>query len=215
MPRDEAPIPAAASLRSAAVSAQNHGATYVAFPAFDLRVCPLRYEEVPPGYVTTFAGSAGLIGSTDATGSAARFKVPYGVATDSAGNVYVADWSSDTIRKITPAGVVTTLAGSAGQVGSTDATGSAARFSGPWGVATDSSGNVYVADRNNDTIRKITSAGVVTTLAGTAGQVGSADGTGAAASFNNPIGVATDSAGNVYVADFGNSTIREITSGSL
>src|SRR6266581_5072188 len=101
----------------------------------------------------------------------------------------------------------TTLAGQA-SIGSADGTGSAARFDYPWGMATDSSGNVYVADTYNYTIRKITPAGVVTTLAGLAGSSGSADGTGSAARFNRPSGVATDSSGNVYVADYGNSTIR-------
>ena len=165
----------------------------------------------PAGVVTTLAGTAGQFGSADGTGSAARFEFPEGVAVDSAGNVYVADTINDTIRKITPAGVVTTLADMAGQVGSADGTGSAARFDYPTGVAVDSAGNVYVADDGNDTIRKITPAGVVTTLAGMAGQVGSADGTGSAARFAYPEGVAVDSAGNVYVADTGNDTIRKIT----
>src|SRR5438445_11619216 len=92
--------------------------------------------------------------------------------------VYLVDNTNPTIRKLTPAGVVTTLAGLAGNSGSADGTGSAARFYRLSGVATDSSGNVYVADSNNHTIRKITPAGVVTTLAGLAGFRGSADGTG-------------------------------------
>ena len=163
------------------------------------------------GVVTTLAGSAGERGSADGTGSAARFNFPFGVATDVAGNVYVADQSNHTIRKITPAGVVTTLAGSAGNDGSADGTGSAARFNAPTGVATDTDGNVYVADAFNNIIRKITPAGVVTTLAGSADNVGSADGTGSAARFNNPFGVATDIDGNVYVADQSNHTIRKIT----
>ena len=156
-------------------------------------------------------GDGGPVGSADGTGSAARFNDPDGVAVDGAGNVYVADTFNDTIRKITPAGVVTTLAGSPGQVGSADGTGSAARFNDPEGVAVDAAGNVYVADTRNDTIRKITPAGVVTTLAGSPGQAGSADGTGSAARFDFPNGVAVDGAGNVYVADAGNDTIRKIT----
>jgi Dockerin type I domain/NHL repeat len=165
----------------------------------------------PAGVVTTLAGLATVSGSADGTGSAARFNYPAGVATDSGGNVYVADTSNNTIRKITPAGVVTTMSGSAGFSGSADGTGSAARFFNPFGVATDSSGNVYVADRDNHTIRKITPAGAVTTLTGLAGSSGSADGTGSAARFNFPQGVATDSSGNVYVADEFNHTIRKIT----
>ena len=160
------------------------------------------------GAVTTLAGLAGTGGSADGTGSAARFNFPIGVATDGSGNVYVGDLFNSTIRKITPAGAVTTLAGLAGSRGSADGTGSAARFASPQGVATDSSGNVYVADSDNNTIRKITPAGAVTTLAGLAGSRGSADGTGSAARFNLPRGVATDSSGNVYVADTFNNTIR-------
>ncbi|HXI13096.1 MAG TPA: hypothetical protein VNM92_10695 [Thermoanaerobaculia bacterium] len=169
----------------------------------------------PAGAVTTLAGLAGISGSADGTGSAARFKFPFGVATDSSGNVYVADTDNHTIRAITPAGAVTTLAGLAGTLGSADGTGSAARFNFPFGVATDSRGDVYVADTSNSTIRKITPAGAVTTLAGLAGTGSffgeSADGTGSAARFNSPIGVATDSSGNVYVADTSNGTIRKIT----
>jgi sugar lactone lactonase YvrE len=133
------------------------------------------------------------------------------VAVDSAGNVYVADQGNATIRKVTAAGVVTTLAGTAGMRGSADGTGAAARFNLPGDVAVDGAGNVYVADTFNLTIRKITAGGVVTTLAGSAGLPGSADGTGTAARFNLPTGVAVDSAGNVYVADNLNSAIRKVT----
>jgi hypothetical protein len=178
----------------------------------------------PAGVVTTLAGSAGDFGNRDGTGSAASFEYPEGVATDSAGNVYVIETFRNTIRKITPAGVVTTLAGKAGfwrdlLGGSADGTGSAARFDNPAGVATDSGGNVYVADWMSATIRKITPAGVVTTLAGSpsppkhraGGSCCSTDGTGSAARFAGPFGVATDRDGNVYVADTFNHTIRKIT----
>ena len=165
----------------------------------------------PSGVVTTLAGSAGQTGSSDGTGAAARFFYPNGVAVDSAGNVYVADGLNQEIRKISPSGVVTTLAGSAGQAGSSDGTGSAARFDDPEGVAADSAGDVYVAESGNDEIRKITPSGVVTTLAGSAGQTGSSDGTGSAARFDIPNGVAVDGAGNVYVADSCNDEIRKIT----
>ena len=116
------------------------------------------------GVVTTLAGS-GAAGSTNGTGVSAKFSSPRGVAVDASGNVYVADASNHQIRKITVAGVVTTLAGS-GAAGSTNGTGVSAKFSSPRGVAVDASGNVYVADRSNNAIRKITAAGVVTTLAG-------------------------------------------------
>jgi hypothetical protein len=165
----------------------------------------------PAGVVTTLAGLAGTQGTNDGTGSAARFEYPYGLAVDRAGNVYVADQGNDTIRKVTPAGAVTTLAGLPGTQGTNDGTGSAARFSFPAGVAVDNVGNVYVADNHNDTIRKVTPAGVVTTLAGLGGSPGSADGTGSAARFSLPLGVAVDSADNVYVADNDNQTIRKVT----
>jgi streptogramin lyase len=165
----------------------------------------------PAGVVTTLAGKPASQGSTDGTGSEARFTYPSGVAVDSAGNVYVADTSNNTIRKVTPAGVVTTLAGHAGIQGSEDGTGSAARFLQPTDVAVDSAGNVYVADFYSDAIRKVTPAGVVTTLAGQAGIQGSADGTGRDAQFRDPWGVAVDGTGNVYVTDYGNSTIRKVT----
>src|SRR5207237_879105 len=173
----------------------------------------------PAGAVTTLAGTAEQIGAADGTGNAARFSSPFGVAVDGASNVYVADTYNNTIRKIAPAGAVTTLAGSAGQYGSADGTGNAARFNSPFGVAVDSVSNVYVADTYNYTIRKITPAGEVTTLAGSAGQYGSADGLGSAARFGGgpgpfpggPRGVAVDSDANVYVADSDNDTIRKIT----
>ncbi|MBA4382076.1 MAG: hypothetical protein C0406_05865 [Sideroxydans sp.] len=168
------------------------------------------------GAVATLAGVSGISGSADGLGSTARFNFPQGIATDSTGNIYVADTgfistgSNHTIRKISPAGLVTTLAGTAGSSGSNDGTGSNAKFNFPGGITTDSSGNVYVADTGNSTIRKISSAGVVTTFAGTAGFYGSADGTGATARFGSPSGITSDSAGNIYVTD-STHTIRKIT----
>ena len=165
----------------------------------------------PAGKVTTLAGKAGSLGSADGSGTAARFYYPTGIAGDAAGNLCVADTLNSTIRKITPAGEVTTLAGNAGSPGSADGSGAAARFNWPLGIAGDAAGNLYVADTFNSTIRKITPAGKVTTLAGQAGSVGSADGSGAAARFSHPEGVACDAAGNLYVADTGNNIIRKIT----
>jgi sugar lactone lactonase YvrE len=159
--------------------------------------------------VTTVAGLAGHLGSVDGTGSAARFRYPQRVAVDNAGNLYVT--VNSTVRKITPEGVVSTLAGVAGERGSMDGTGSAARFGYPNGVAVDSAGMVYVADSGNNTIRKITADGVVSTLAGLAGSSGTANGTGSNARFNSPGGLASDSAGFVYVADTWSHTIRKIT----
>jgi sugar lactone lactonase YvrE len=172
----------------------------------------IRQVVVATGVVTTLAGIAEMTGSSDGTGAAARFNQPGSVAVDGAGNLYVADYSSDTIRQVVVAtGVVTTLAGTAGMAGGSDGTGAAARFNQPEGVAVDGASNLYVADYSNYTIRKVVVAtGVVTTLAGTAGMGGSTDGTGAAARFDYPEGVAVDGAGNLYVADFSNSTIRKI-----
>jgi sugar lactone lactonase YvrE len=169
----------------------------------------------PNGVVSTLAGASGSHGSADGTGGEARFWAPFGVAVDGAGIVYVADMANNTIRKITPKGVVSTLAGLAGHPGSQDDIGAKARFRNPWGVAADDSGNVFVADLSNDAIRKITPAGVVTTLAGQAGMTGSVDGAGSQARFNAPHGVATDHAGNVYVSDSANGTIRKITPGGV
>lgn len=161
--------------------------------------------------VSTWAGTAGQWGSIDGTGPAARFYYPRGVAVDSHGNGYVADSENHTIRKISPAGEVTTLAGTAGQAGSTDAAGAAARFRYPRGVAVDAEGNVYVGDTDNHTIRRITPSGEVTTVAGSAGAWGTADGTGAAARFYSPIGLAFDPAGNLLVGDSSNHTIRKMS----
>ncbi len=164
----------------------------------------------PTGVVSTLAGAPGVEGSTDGPGSAARFSGPAGVSIDATGNVYVADSQNFTIRKITPAGVVTTLAGSAGVAGYTDGTGGAASFYDPENIAIDSFGTLYIADGAGNSIRKVTPAGVVTTLAGAA-QSGTANGTGSAARFNLLAGIAVDSAGNVYVGDYGNNAVRKIT----
>jgi hypothetical protein len=147
--------------------------------------------------LTIFAGTSGGAGTFDATGSAARFYNPGGIATDSAGNIYVTQ-SDFTIRKITPQAVVTTLAGSPGAFGLVDGTGAAARFRVPVGVVADAAGNVYVADYN--ALRKITPAGVVTTLAG-GGGFGYQDGPGAAATFETLLAITIDGSGNLYVID--------------
>ncbi len=170
----------------------------------------IRRIVVATGVVTTFAGSAGQSGTADGTGGAARFHNPYHLTVDSSGNVYVADINHAAIRKISSAGVVTTLAGSATQ-GSVDGTGSSARFMTPSGVAVDSSGTLFVCDMSNRNIRRVTSTGVVTTLAGAFDIAGSSDGIGGAARFYLNQGGAVDSAGNYYVTDFGANTVRRIT----
>ena len=126
------------------------------------------------------------------------------MAFDAAGNLYVADYLSGTIRKITPAGEVTTLA---------EDGGAAMLFAGPTGIVFDTAGNLYVAEMEGDTISRIAPTGKVTTLAGTAGAAGSANGSGAAARFDGPAAIARDAAGNLYVTDYNNATIRKMTWG--
>jgi prepilin-type N-terminal cleavage/methylation domain-containing protein len=164
------------------------------------------------GVVSTFAGS-GVPGSANGNGTAAQFNAPYGIAIDASGNLYVADSANNQIRKITSSGTVTTLAGST-TAGNTDATGTFAQFSTPYGVAVDNTNNVFVADYNNNTIRKITQAGVVTTLAGD-GTTGYIDATGIASEFRHPFGITIDSANNMYVTDRSNYKIREVTPGGV
>jgi sugar lactone lactonase YvrE len=162
----------------------------------------------PGGTVSTLAGS-GTAGYAEGTGTNAQFNNPRGIAVDSAGNVYVGDQMNHRIRKITPGGTVSTLAGT-GTYGNVDGPGTSAKFNRPYGVAVDSAGNVYVAGNINQRIRKITPDGTVSTLAGS-GTLGYLDGPGSSAQFNQPRGVAVDSAGNVYVADTYNNLIRKIT----
>jgi len=167
--------------------------------------------------VTTIAGTAAFSGPADGTNGSAQFSNPSGIAVDTAGNLYVADAGNQTIRQITPLGtnwVVTTIAGTAYTIGNADGTNQAASFWEPSGIAVDGAGNLYVADNINSTIRKITPIGtnwVVTTIAGAAQNYGGTDGTNQTAQFNYPYGIAADQAGNLYVADAYNNTIRKIT----
>lgn len=159
--------------------------------------------------LSTLAGTPGARGAADGTGASARFSAPEGVAADAAA-VYVADTGNHTIRKLDLAsGAVTTLAGRAGEAGSADGPGDAARFRSP-GALTVGSGVLYVADTGNHAIRRLDLvSGDVTTLAGAAGAAGVEDGTGTAARFDGPAGIAL--AGNLlFVADTWNATIRRI-----
>jgi Big-like domain-containing protein/NHL repeat-containing protein len=170
---------------------------------------------------TTFAGTTGT-GTADGTGSNARFNHPQGVVSDTNGNAYVTDSGNNTIRKVTRAGVSSTIAGFAGTSGTNDGVGGNARFFNPTGITMDHAGNLYVVDTYNNTIRKMTPFGtnwVVSTIAGHPTQYnsitglpinGSADGTNSAAQFNWPIGITLDGTGNLYIADTDNSTIRKI-----
>jgi sugar lactone lactonase YvrE len=161
---------------------------------------------IKEGFMSTFAGSSA--GYLDGIGTNANFSNPSGITIDFTGNLYVTDGSNNRIRKITPTGVVTTLAGS-GTAGFGDGSAATAGFNFPFGVAVDSSLNVYVSDFNNHRIRKITSGGIVSTLAGN-GTTTFANGTGTNATFNFPQGIAVDSAGTVYVSDTENHRIRRI-----
>jgi sugar lactone lactonase YvrE len=167
------------------------------------------------GTVTTLAGSTVSRGNVDGNGSAATFSSPTSLCQDATGNFYVSDALNNTVRKVTANGTVSTLAGSAGVAGNADGVGASARFNHPTGIAVDGAGNVYVADTTNNTVRKVSLSGTVSTIAGLPGVSGSQDGAGSEALFNNPGGLAADNYGNVYVADTGNSVIRKITSGGL
>lgn len=187
--------------------------------AFALFICPAG-AQTNQLLVTTMAGLANF-GTADGSGAVAKFLSPTGVAVDANGNIYVADTENDTIRKVTPTGVVSTLAGLAQTPGTNDGTGSVARFNQPYGVAVDSFGNVFVADTYNSTIREITPGGVVTTFAGIPGvgpqyRDGSVTNQGTNyAMFGYPYGIAIDSSNNIYVADTYTHLIRVITNGQV
>ncbi|MGC4040843.1 MAG: T9SS type A sorting domain-containing protein [Flavobacterium sp.] len=159
------------------------------------------------GTVSTFAGS-GVSGSADGTGEAASFRFPDGAAFDSHDNLFISDQSNHKIRKITPDGTVTTVAGT-GSIGSADGIGTAASFYYPAGMAVDANDNLLIADYGNNKIRKITPDGTVSTFAGT-GVAGAGEGSSATAQFNGATGVCVDSFGNVFVADYYNNKIRKI-----
>jgi hypothetical protein len=161
--------------------------------------------------VTTLAGSAGTPGSANGTNGAALFNSPTGVAVDAAGNLYVADFANNMVRKLTPVGTnwaVTTLAGTLA-AGINDGPSGVASFNAPQCLALDSAGNLFVADSGNYTIRKISPAGIVSTLAGSPGVSGNADGIGDRAQFAQPCGVVISPAGSLFVADYLGYSIRQ------
>lgn len=221
-------------------------------PSGNLIICDRdnhRIVKITTAGVTSVLAGSGTPGFTNGTGNAAQFNQPYSIVADASGNFYVSDRMNNAIRKITPAGVVSTLAGN-GTAASVDGTGSAASFTEPLGITLTSSGNIYVADYGTQKIRKVTLAGVVTTpitgymafgLATDASNViyftnyfqnrifkfaegsstpvlvagdtspGNTDGTGAAARFTTPAGITADGSGNLYVTETGNHLIRKIT----
>jgi hypothetical protein len=160
----------------------------------------------PEGVATVFAGQTGSKGDVDGIGNKARFNAPRGIAIDGNDNLYVVDEGNSNLRKITPTGAVSTLAG--------DASGTS-RFAAPRGVATDNSGTIYVADTDNHCIRRITAAGVISIFAGQASRAGGIDGAGYAAEFREPRGVAVGPSGDLYVADTGNGAIRRIAADGM
>lgn len=155
--------------------------------------------------VSTVAGN-GTAAYLDGTGTAARFWTPWAVVVDSQGNVFVGEEGGKRIRKITPTGVVTTLAGN-GTSAFLNGTGTAAAFFGPTAMAIDKNDNLYVCDRTR--IRKVTPAGVVTTFAGN-GVAQITDGPAAQASFNSLVGITIDTDGNLFVSDLGDNDITPI-----
>lgn len=156
------------------------------------------------GVVTTVAGSTA--GNTNGVASMAKFNFPEDICIDSADNLYIADYGNNQIRKITPEGMVSTLAGST--MGNADGIGTAAKFWAPSGICIDANNNLYVTDVNNHRIRKITPLGVVTTLAGTTW--GYTDGPANVAQFNSPSAICIDNNGNLYIANSGTHNIRKI-----
>ena len=168
----------------------------------------------PSGIITTAAGN-GIRGYSGDGGPAtsASLRDPWGVAVDAAGNLYVGDTNNDRIRKVSPAGTITTVAGGGGVFGDGGpATG--ASLNSPYGVAVDAAGNLYIADRNNHRIRKVSPAGVISTVAGNGAYSYSGDGGPAtSASLHGPHGVAVDAASNLYIADRDNERVRRVSAG--
>ncbi len=185
-------------------------------PTLPSQLAPQAAGAAKPGQLTLLAGTIGGAGNCDGWGRNARFDNPWRVAVDRNGYVYVADRFNYTVRKISPAGAVQTLAGSPGKQGTADGTGLAARLYGPHSIAVDGSGNVWLGD--GQAIRRITPLGVVSTVAGSITQAGYADGSGSAVRFLGPEDLSVDGSGNVFVADTGfdpvtsmSAAVRKVT----
>ena len=162
----------------------------------------------PDGFVTTLAGQR-IYHTIPGRDTSVRFDNPSGIAADRKGNVYVADWANNLIRKISPGGIVSNIAGN-GDRGAKDSSVSFASFYLPGAITLDSTGNLYVADTYNNMIRKISPEGFVSTIAGKTVR-GSANGKGVAASFSHPAGIVVDKEGNIYISDMENNKIRKIS----
>ncbi|HVX56864.1 MAG TPA: immunoglobulin domain-containing protein, partial [Candidatus Saccharimonadales bacterium] len=192
-----------------AVVSDGNGSVYVV----DTNNCTIR-KVTSTGNVSTIAGSPRLSGTADGTGAAARFYSPGGIARDSGGILYVSDSFNSTIRQVTPTGVVTTFAGQPRVSGSNDGSALVAQFATPQGLVFDSHSNLYVTDINQ-TIRRISSSGIVSTIAGQAGLAGYTDGSSNSARFSGPVDIAADANGNLFVADFYNLCVRKISSSGI
>lgn len=199
------------------IAAQFNGPTDVALDPFgNIYVTDglnQRIRMITPAAITSTLAGTGMSGNVNGPGASAQFSQPNYLATDAAGNIYETDFFSNWVRKITPMGLVATLAGKTSP-GYANGTGTAANFNAPTDLVADANGNVYVADYNNHRIRKIDPNGVVTTFAGS-NTTGAADGTGEAAQFRYPNGITIDAAGNLYVADSQSNNIRRITPGAV
>ena len=208
------PLTSGASNGPVATALFNDPAALVADAAGNLFVADSRNHVIrrisTNGLVSTFAGQAGTPGSGDGSG-AARFDTPSGIALAPNGDLYVSDTGNHTIRRVTPAGAVTTFAGMAGQSGFTDGTGTAARFNSPLGLAVAADRTIFVADSGNHLVRAIAPDRTVRTLAGRRETWGLEDGAGGSARFNGPLGVAINPDGDIFVSDSNNHTVRRIT----
>ena len=165
--------------------------------------------------ISSLAGQALVSGATNGTGTNALFSDPAAIVVDTNGNFFVADSQNHAIRKVTKLGAVTTFAGKLGIPGDNNGISTSAQFDSPTGLAFDLAGNLFVADTGNNTIRKITSGGSVSTIAGVAGQSGFQDGATGAALFNSPLGITVATNGTIFVADSGNHVIRAISGGNV
>ena len=207
---DGGPATAAALSRPTGVAVGGAGNLYIA-DTYNNRIRKVS----PAGIMTTVAGNGLAIFSGDGgPGTSASLLPPSGVAVDAAGNLYIADAWNHRIRKVSPAGIISTLAGNGAYKFSGDGgPATAASLAYPWGAAVDAAGNLYIADRDNNRIRKVSPSGIITTVAG--GGSGGDGGPSASASLRGPVGVALDAAGNLYIADRGNQRIRKVSPGGI